>query len=134
MSIDVEYAIKKDIRNNPVVREIDREQKRDFLRTIGIWTLIVAMLLFSAMQSFKNVRHGMEVDRLRHALSEARETQRKLQLDLEVWLSPQELEARAIRELGMEPALSKDTIVIERATTSQPSHAVVASANPGGAR
>jgi hypothetical protein len=134
MSIDIEYAIKKDIRNNPVVREIDREQKRDFLRTVGIWTLIVAMLLFSAMQSFRNVRHGMEVDRLRHALNESRELQRKLQLDLEVWLAPHDLEARATRELGMEPALSKDTIVIERATTSQPSHAVVASARPGGAR
>jgi hypothetical protein len=134
MSIDVEYAIKKDIRNNPVVREIDREQKRDFLRTIAIWTLIAAMLLFSAMQSFKNVRHGMEVDRLRQALVDAQEQQRKLQLDLEVWRAPQEVEARAARELGMTPALSNDTIIIERATTSQPSHAIVASARPGGVR
>ena len=134
MSIDVEYAIKKDIRNNPVVREIDREQKREFVRTLGVWTLIVAMLVFSAMQSFKNVRHGMEVERLRQALDDAREQQRKMQLDLEVWRAPQEIEARAERELGMTPAMSKDTIIIERATTSQASHAIVASARPGGER
>ena len=36
MSIDLEYAIKQDIRNNPVVREVDREQKREFLRTL-LW-------------------------------------------------------------------------------------------------
>ena len=35
MSIDVEYAIKKDIRNNPVVREVDTRQKREFLRIAG---------------------------------------------------------------------------------------------------
>ena len=35
MSIDLEYAIKKDIRNNPVVREIDLQQKREFRRMSG---------------------------------------------------------------------------------------------------
>ena len=53
MSIDVEYAIKKDIRNNPVVREIDFEQKREFRRTLILAGLIVAMLLFSAWQHLK---------------------------------------------------------------------------------
>ena len=54
MSIDVEYAIKKDIRNNPVIREIDLEQKREFLRTAGLAALVVAMLLFSAWQQFED--------------------------------------------------------------------------------
>ena len=92
------------------------------------------MLLFSAAQSFRNVRHGMEVDRQRQALAEAQAQQRQLRLELEVWMSPQDIEARARRELAMTPALSKDTIVLERATTSRATGTVVASANPGGVR
>jgi hypothetical protein len=53
MSIDVEYAIKKDIRNNPVVREIDVEQKRDFARTLRLAVAVVGMLLFAALQQFR---------------------------------------------------------------------------------
>ena len=36
MNIDLEYAIKKDIRNNPVVREIDTQQKREFRRMVWL--------------------------------------------------------------------------------------------------
>ena len=46
MSIDVEYAIKKDIRNNPIVREIDWQQKQEFLRTVCVGGLIVMMVIF----------------------------------------------------------------------------------------
>ena len=65
MSIDLEYAIKKDIRNNPVVREVDVQQKREFLRTIWLAAVIVAMLLFSAWQHFEIVHTGYEVEKLR---------------------------------------------------------------------
>ena len=41
MSIDVEYAIKKDIRNNPVIRELDTRQKREFRRMVWLGVLFV---------------------------------------------------------------------------------------------
>ena len=47
MSIDLEYAIKQDIRNNPVVREVDREQRRGFVRVLGWAALAVGMLMFA---------------------------------------------------------------------------------------
>ena len=31
-----EYAIKKDVRNNPIVREIDRERNREMVRSVGV--------------------------------------------------------------------------------------------------
>jgi hypothetical protein len=31
--LDFEYAIKKDVRNNPIVREIDEERQRQLWRT-----------------------------------------------------------------------------------------------------
>ena len=36
-SIDIEYAIKKDVRNNPIVREADTRQRQEFIRTAGAW-------------------------------------------------------------------------------------------------
>jgi hypothetical protein len=41
-----EYAIKKDVRNNPIVREIDRERNREMVRSVGIGVFLVAVLLF----------------------------------------------------------------------------------------
>jgi hypothetical protein len=69
MSIDVEYAIKKDIRNNPVVREIDVEQKRDFARTLRLAVAVVGMLLFAALQQFRIVTTEMQLEQLRRELA-----------------------------------------------------------------
>ena len=35
-SIDFEYAIKKDVRNNPIVREVDQERQRQLWRSLAI--------------------------------------------------------------------------------------------------
>jgi hypothetical protein len=48
MSVDLEFAIKQDIRNNPVVREVDTEQKREFLRLLA-WAGIMVLMLLVAL-------------------------------------------------------------------------------------
>jgi hypothetical protein len=114
MSIDVEYAIKKDIRNNPVVREVDLEQKREFIRTVCMAGLLVVMFLFSAWQHFKIVRHGYDVETLRQELAVEESLHRQFRLDFETSSRPQLIEDRAVRELNLVPATSADTLVIER--------------------
>ena len=52
-AIDFEYAIKKDIRNNPIVREVDQARQRQLWRSMGIGVFLVAVLLFSAWQHFE---------------------------------------------------------------------------------
>ncbi len=128
MSIDVEYAIKKDIRNNPVVREVDVQQKRDFLRTTCIALLIVAMGLFAAWQHFKILQNGYEVQKLQQARAAEESVNRKLRLEVEMLRAPQRIERIALHDLRMVSPVSKDTLVIERATPSAPDQAVVAAA------
>ena len=128
MSIDVEYAIKKDIRNNPVIREIDLDQKRDFIRTAGVAALVVAMLLFSAWQQFKIVQHGYDVEDLRELIAVEEAEQRQLRLELETLRRPQEIERRAVRELGLVPPAPDDVIVLERVRRSAPAGAIIAEA------
>jgi cell division protein FtsL len=128
MSVDVEYAIKKDIRNNPVVREVDRQQKREFARTTWLVAAIVGMLLFTAWQRFGIVNNGYEVQKLQVTLAAEQASNRKLRLEVETLRAPQRLERIAINDLHMQAPAPKDTLVIERATSSAPDKAIVASA------
>jgi cell division protein FtsL len=126
MSIDVEYAIKKDIRNNPVVREIDEQQKRDFRRTTCIAVLIVAMGLFAAWQHFKILQNGYEVQKVQQARAAEESINRQLRLEVETLRAPQRIERIALRELHMVSPVAKDTLVIERATAAAPDQAILA--------
>jgi cell division protein FtsL len=115
MSIDVEYAIKKDVRNNPIVREVDRVQRREFMRALRIGALVIAMLLFAAWQHFEIVDTSRQMEELRQERSQEVEINRQLRLELETLRRPQEIERRATHELHMRPAAPADTLVIERA-------------------
>lgn len=127
MSIDLEYAIKQDIRNNPVVREVDRDQKREFLRTLGWAALGVGMLMFALWPRASLMATGYRLERLREQLAAEQINQRKYRLDLEVLLRPQELQRRATRELHMVEPTERDTVVLERVPASLPaSRAIVA--------
>ncbi len=114
MSIDVEYAIKKDIRNNPVVREADPAQKREFRHTVGLAVLVVGTLLFSAWQRYEVVQWGYRVERARKALDTEQVVSRQLRVEYETVHAPQVLERRAIQELHMVPPSANDTVIIDR--------------------
>jgi len=126
MSIDVEYAIKKDIRNNPIVREVDRQQKREFTRTVWLAALLVAMLLFSAWQHFELLDNGYKVGQLERQRAFEAEMNRQLRLEVETLRAPQAIEAQATRDLHMVAPGPKDTIIIERAPGTAPTKAIVA--------
>jgi len=126
MSIDVEYAIKKDIRNNPVVREVDLQQKREFLRMTCIAVAIVGMSLFAAWQHFKIVQNGYEVQKLEQARAAEASLNRQLRLEVETYSAPDVIEKKALGPLHMVWPTPKDTLVIQRATPASPDASVVA--------
>ena len=129
MSIDIEYAIKKDVRNNPVVRGVDVQQRREFARGLLLAGAIVGMLLFSAWQHYLLIDHSINVQRLLGERVEAERLNRQLRLEVEALRAPARLESRAIRELGMVYPAPDRTLVIERVTSSSaPAASVVASA------
>jgi len=126
MNIDVEYAIKKDIRNNPVVRQIDAQQKREFVRTTLLVSLAVCMSLFAAWQHFKLVQHGYELQKIQQTRTVEETLHRKLRLEVETLKAPDRIEVLATRKLDMFAPPAKDTLVLERATPSTPDAAAVA--------
>jgi hypothetical protein len=126
MSIDVEYAIKKDIRNNPVVREVDRLQRRDFRRTVLLAALLVATLLFSAWQHFEVVNSGYQIEQLRVARAREESIGQQLRIKYEAERAPQVLEKRGVQELHMAPPVAGDTVVLERVPATKADKGIVA--------
>ena len=128
MSLDLEYAIKQDIRNNPVVREVDTAQKRELLRTLGWAAACVAMLIFALVPRATAVNDGYEMQQLRDHLAAEDVLQRKYRLELETLLAPALLQQRGA-ELRMMLPTERTTIVLER--VNQPasdSRAILAAA------
>jgi hypothetical protein len=126
MSIDVEFTLRKDIRNNPVVREHDTQQKREFRRMLWLASVSVGLLLFSAWQHYEILDHGISIETLRQEIAREEVINRRLRLNLEALRAPQQIETRARRELGLSAPTDKDTIVIERSRTSPAGRSMVA--------
>jgi cell division protein FtsL len=118
--LDFEYGIKKDIRNNPIVREIDEERHRQLWRTAGIGAVLVVVLLFSAWQRVELVKHGYVVQRLERERAAEEEINRHLRLEIESLRSPRRIEEMAIRELKLVAPGKDQAIVIERVVPSTP--------------
>jgi len=59
-----EYAIKKDVRNNPIVREVDERRLREQRHTLVIVMLFVAVVLFSGWQRVELLQHGYRVEQM----------------------------------------------------------------------
>jgi cell division protein FtsL len=128
MNIDVEYAIKKDVRNNPVVRGVDVQQRRELFRSLLVGAAIVGMLLFSAWQHYLLIDHSYKVqEKLAERASEER-LNRQLRLEVESLRAPELVEKRAMKELGMVYPAPGQTLVIERVSSSTAPRAIVASA------
>lgn len=114
-----EYAVKKDVKNNPIVREVDRERHRDMFRSIGIGAFLVIVVLFWAWQHFELLRHGYRYEQMQQELVAEQETNRHLRLEIETLASPARIEREA-RRIGLGAAAPADTVVVERVLPSAP--------------
>jgi cell division protein FtsL len=122
-----EYAIKKDVRNNPIVREVDRERHREMLRSTGIAVFLVTVVLFWAWQHFELLRHGYRLEQMQQERASEEAINRHLRLEIETLRSPARIERMATNRLHMVAPSSDEAIVIERVIqTPAPPRSVVA--------
>ena len=87
-----EYAIKKDVRNNPIVREIDRERNREMVRSVGIGVFLVAVLLFWAWQQFELRRNGYRLEQMQQERAVEVDVNRHLRLEVQTLQAPERIE------------------------------------------
>jgi len=120
MSEPFEYAIKKDVRNNPIVREVDEARQRQLLRAVGIGALLVAVLLFSAWQHFELLRHGYQIERMQQERAAEEDVNRHLRLEIETLRAPKRIERLATERLHLVAPSRDEAVVVERVLTADP--------------
>jgi cell division protein FtsL len=120
-----EYAIKKDVRNNPIVREVDEARQRELWKSIGIAGFLVLVLLVSAWQHFELLRHGYQVEELQRQRAAEEETARRLRLEIDTLKSPKRIETLATEQLHLITPGRDEAIVIERVVPAEPPAASV---------
>jgi len=122
-----EWAIKKDVRNNPIVREVDLERHRDMWRSVGFSVFLVVVLLFAAWQQFELKRYGYRMEETQKLLEEEGITSRRLRLELETLRSPAFVEREVTTRLHMrEPGPGESTVIERVFETPAPPESVVA--------
>ena len=114
-----EYAIKKDIRNNAIVREIDRSRQRQLWRWTAVAAFIAALALTNAWQHFELLRHGYRVEQMAKDRREEEEVNRHLRLQEEALRSPARI-AHLAAQLHMTAPGPGDSIVVDRAASAEP--------------
>ena len=126
--LDLEYDIKRDIHNNPIVREIDKSRQRELWRSVAIGVCLVGVLLFSAWQHFELLRHGYELEQMEQERARELELNRHLRLEIETLRSPRRIEQIAREQLNLVAPTPAQAQVIERiASSAPPGRSVVAS-------
>jgi cell division protein FtsL len=126
--VDFEYAIRQDVKNNPIVRELDRDRVRELWRWVIVLGVLVGVLVFSAWQHFQVLRYGYLIERTRQEMVAEQELRRHLMLERAALLAPQRIERLATRQLRLVAPDPAATIVIERVNApAPPDRGVVAS-------
>lgn len=115
-----EYAIKKDVRNNPIVREVDQARQRELWKSVGVGAAFVVMLLFWAGQHFELLRHGYRLEALQKEMAKEAETARRLRLELETLRSPKRIERLATEKLHLVAPTHDEAVILERVVPAVP--------------
>ena len=122
-----EYAIKKDVRNNPIVREVDEVRHSDLWRSAAVGAFLVVVFLFSTWQRVELVNHGYRLEQIQKERAVEAEVSRHLRLQIETLRSPSRIEHLASDRLHMVEPGPEDAVVLERVIpASAPPRSVVA--------
>ena len=123
-----EYAIKKDIRNNPIVREVDQARVKEMWRSASVGALLVVMLLYSAWQHFELIRYGYRIEQMQQQRADEEQINRHLKLSIQTLTRPDRIEQLASSRLKMVAPTATDTYILERVVPSEaPATSVIAS-------
>lgn len=115
-----EYAIRKDVRNNPIVREIDEARQRELWQSFAIGVMLVLVLMFTAWQHFELLRHGYRLEQMQRERAIEDDINRHLRLEIETLRAPQRIERLATEQIGMVHPGAEEAVVLERVTEPAP--------------
>jgi cell division protein FtsL len=128
MAESFEYAVRKDVRNNPIVREVDHARQRELWKSVGLTALLVVLALFFAWPHFEMTLNGYRIEQLQKQKDAEEEMTRQLRLEIETLRSPKRIERLATTQLHLVTPKQDEAIVLERVVPAElPASSIVAS-------
>jgi cell division protein FtsL len=128
MAESFEYAVRKDVRNNPIVREVDEVRQRELWKSVGFTSLLVLLALFFAWPHFEMTLNGYRIEQLQKEKDAEEEMTRQLRLEIETLRSPKRIEMLATTRLHLVTPKADEAIVLERVVPADlPASSIVAS-------
>jgi cell division protein FtsL len=115
-----EYAIRKDVRNNPIVREVDEARQRQLWKSVAVTALLVGVFLFAVWQRTELLRHGYRIEQMQREKAAEVELGRQLRLEIDTLKSPKRIEELATGQLHLVAPTQADAIIIERVVPARP--------------
>ena len=127
MAESFEYAVRKDVRNNPIVREVDHARQLELWKSVGLTALLVVLALFFAWPHFEMTLNGYRIEQLQKAKDAEEEMTRQLRLEIETLRSPKRIETLATTRLNLVSPKQDEAIVLERVVPAElPASSIVA--------
>ena len=116
--MDFEHAIKMDVRNNPIVRELDQARQRELWRWMLVGGALVGVILFSLWQRFSVMRVATQIESTERALAEEHEIYRRLRLEVERLSASSRIEQLALRAHMVRADHTTTLIIVRPAAAS----------------
>ncbi len=122
------YAVRKVVRNKPIVREVDHVRQREMWQWVWMSVVLVLVLLGSLWLRYEILfQSGYGMEKLQQERAAEEEKTRLLLLDLERCGSPKRIEEFAKTKLRMVAPGPDDAIVMPRTIVPErPPSSVVA--------
>lgn len=131
---NLDFRVTRDIRNAPIVREIDRRRQRELWRSLAVGACFVVVILGSAWQNFELRSYGYRIEGLERERSELLDLNRHLRLEIQTLSAPRRIERIATAELGLAAPAAAGVRVVERRAAPPPPDATVIADRGAGAR
>lgn len=124
---DFADLVSPQIRNAPIVHELDRGRQRELRGSLILAVPLVAVLLFSVWQHFELLQHGYRIEQMRQEYAGQQQLNRHLRLEIETLRSPARIERVATGQLHMVAPPGEQELLIERgAGEASPESSIVA--------
>lgn len=130
---NLDFRVTRDIRNAPIVREIDRRRQRELWRAVAVGVCFVVVLLGSAWQHFELRSLGYRIEDLEQERSRQLDLNRHLRLEVQTLSAPRRIERIATAELGLAAPPAADVRVVERQAAPPPPDGTVMADRGAGA-
>jgi hypothetical protein len=107
------YAFTRPVANTYLVRERDRRRLRELALVLVVVLCLGGGLLLYTWIHLEVTRTGYRIDKLERELAARTREERQLRLDAAYLASPQQIERRAVRELGLQPPALEQVVFWE---------------------